>query len=314
MTIRRREFITLAGAAALSGALPPRVRAADSPSAYDFEHFGNARILHLTDTHAQLKPVYFREPSVNLGIGAMRGRPPHLVGRAFLDRFGIKPDTADAYAFTYLEFEKSAARFGKLGGFAHLKTLIDRLRSDAGQGRSLLLDGGDLWQGTGLANTTQGSDMVEAANLLGIEAMTGHWEFTYGEAALRSNLERFKGEFLAQNVFLTEEAAFNDAKAFDAASGRVFKPAIIKELGGHRVAVIGQAVPYVSIAHPKAFTPSWTFGIREEELQKVVDSLRSNDKADAVLLLSHNGMDVDLKLASRVSGIDVILGGHTHDA
>ncbi len=160
----------------------------------------------------------------------------------------------------------------------------------------------------------QGADMVEAANLLGIEAMTGHWEFTYGEAALRSNLERFKGEFLAQNVFLTEEAAFNDAKAFDAASGRVFKPAMIKEIGGHRVAVIGQAFPYVPIAHPKRFTPDWTFGIRDEELQKLVDGLRGNDKVDAVVLLSHNGMDVDLKLASRVRGIDVILGGHTHDA
>ena len=156
--------------------------------------------------------------------------------------------------------------------------------------------------------------MVEAANLLGIEAMTGHWEFTYGEKALRSNLERFKGEFLAQNVFLTEEAAFNDAKAFDPASGRVFKPAMIKEIGGHRVAVIGQAFPYVPIAHPKRFTPDWTFGIRDDELQKLVNTLRNTDKVDAVVLLSHNGMDVDLKLASRVSGIDVILGGHTHDA
>ena len=164
------------------------------------------------------------------------------------------PFNADAYAFTCLDFEKSAARFGKLGGFAHLKTLIDRLRSDVGAGRSLLLDGGDLWQGTGQANTMQGADMVEAANLLGIEAMTGHWEFTYGETALRNNLARFKGEFLAQNVFLTEEAAFNDAKAFDPASRRVFKPATIKELGGHRVAVIGQAFPYVPIAHPKRFT------------------------------------------------------------
>jgi sulfur-oxidizing protein SoxB len=314
MTIRRRDFLTLTGAAALLPGLPRLARGADSPSMYDLERFGNARILHMTDTHAQLLPVYFREPSVNLGIGAMQGRPPHLVGRAFLDRFGIRPDSADAYAFTCLDFEKSAARFGKLGGFAHLKTLIDRLRGDAGSGRALLLDGGDLWQGTGQANAMQGADMVEAANLLGIEAMTGHWEFTYGEAALRSNLARFKGEFLAQNVFLTEEAAFNDAKAFDAASGRVFKPATIKEIGGHRVAVIGQAFPYVPIAHPKRFTPDWTFGIRDDELQKLVDTLRNNDKVDAVVLLSHNGMDVDLKLASRVSGIDVILGGHTHDA
>src|SRR5438445_479557 len=314
MRIGRRDLLKLSGAAALSGTIPRITRAADAPGIYELERFGNARILHLTDTHAQLLPVYFREPSVNLGIGAMQGKPPHLVGRAFLDRFGIRPDSADAYAFTSLEFEKSAVRFGKLGGFAHLKTLIDRLRSDAGSGRSLLLDGGDLWQGTGMANTMQGADMVEAANLLGIEAMTGHWEFTYGEKALRANLERFKGEFLAQNVYLTEEAAFNDAKAFDAASGRVFKPHLIKEIGGYRVAVIGQAFPYVPIAHPKRFTPDWKFGIRDEELQKLVDTHRNTDKVDAVVLLSHNGMDVDLKLASRVTGIDVILGGHTHDA
>jgi sulfur-oxidizing protein SoxB len=314
MSIRRRDFLKATGIVTLAPVLPRLARGADNPGVYDLERFGNARILHMTDTHAQLKPVFFREPSVNLGIGAMQGKPPHLVGRAFLDRFGIKSDSADAYAFTCIDFEKAAARFGRLGGFAHLKTLIDRMRSEAGSGRALLLDGGDLWQGTGQANATQGADMVDAANLLGIEAMTGHWEFTYGEKALRSNLERFKGEFLAQNVFLTEEAAFNDAKAFDPASGRVFKPATIKELGGHKVAVIGQAFPYVPIAHPKRFTPDWTFGIRDDELQKLVDGLRHNDKVDAVVLLSHNGMDVDLKLAGKVSGIDVILGGHTHDA
>src|ERR1700731_1520308 len=255
MPFRRRDFLKFTGAAALAGGLPLIARSADSAGVYDLERFGNARILHITDTHAQLQPIYFREPSVNLGIGAMEGKPPHLFGHAFLERFGIKAASTHAYAFTFLDSEKSAAPFGKLGGFAHLKTLIDRLRSDAGQGRSLLLDGGDLWQGTGLANTMHGADMVEAANLLGVEAMTGHWEFTYGEKALRANLERFKGEFLAQNVFLTEEAAFNDAKAFAPASGRVFKPATIKEVGGYRIAVIGQAFPYVPIAHPKRFTP-----------------------------------------------------------
>src|ERR1700751_1311381 len=166
MTIRRRDFIKFTGAAALAGGLPRLARAADTAGVYDFERFGNARILHMTDTHAQLLPVFFRKPSVNLGIGSMQGKPPHLVGRAFLDRFGIRPDSADAYAFTFLDFEKSAARFGRLGGFAHLKTLVDRLRSEAGGGRSLLLDGGDLWQGTGQAHAMQGAGMVEAANLL----------------------------------------------------------------------------------------------------------------------------------------------------
>ena len=314
MKIRRRDFLRVSGAAVLSGGLLRTTRAADSPSIYDVERFGNARILHMTDTHAQLQPVFFREPSVNIGLGEMAGKPPHLVGKAFLDRFGISPDSADAYAFTSLDFEKSAVRFGKLGGFAHLKTLIDKLRGDVGMRKSLLLDGGDLWQGTGLANSMQGADMVEAANLLGIEAMTGHWEFTYGEQALRKNLQNFKGEFLAQNVFLTEEAKFNDAPAFDPASGRVFKPSVIKQVGGYRVAVIGQAFPYVPVAHPKRFTPDWTFGIRDDELQKLVTHHRDTDKVDCIVLLSHNGMDVDLKLASRVSGIDVILGGHTHDA
>src|SRR5277367_3556610 len=313
MTLNRRDLLKITGATALTGSLPRLARGAEG-GVYDLERFGNARILHMTDTHAQLLPGYFREPSVNLGLDTMAGQPPHLVGRAFLDRFGIKPDSAAAYAFTSLDFEKSAGRFGKLGGFAHLKTLIDRLRNEVGPQRALLLDGGDAWQGTGLANTLRGADMIEAANLLGVEAMTGHWEFTYGEETLRSNLERFKGEFLAQNVFLTDEAAFNGARAFDPASGRVFKPATVKEVGGYRIAVIGQAFPYVPIAHPKRLTPDWTFGIREQELQTLIDSVRSAEKADAVLLLSHNGMDVDLKLASRVSGIDVILGGHTHDA
>ena len=281
---------------------------------YDVGRFGNARILHFTDSHAQLLPVFFREPSVNIGVGAMRGEPPHLVGRSFLEHFGIAPGSRGAHAFTFLDYQEAAQRYGRMGGFAHLKTLVDRLRTEAGPGRSLLLDGGDLMQGSGLARERAGADMVEAANLLGIEAMTGHWEFTYGEEVLRANLKSLKAEFLAQNVFLTEEAAFNDSPAFDAASGRVFKPAAIKEIGDARVAVIGQAFPYVPVAHPKRFTPDWTFGIHEAELQKLVDELRGNQHADVVILLSHNGMDVDRKLASRVSGIDIILGGHTHDA
>ncbi len=309
----RRSFLRWLGVAAGAGAMP-RVAFAADDDLYDIGRFGNVRLLHLTDTHAQLQPVYFREPSVNIGVGAMRGQPPHLVGRAFLDHFDIAPGGRIAHAFTYLDYQDAARRYGRMGGFANLKTLIDRLRAEAGPGNSLLLDGGDVWQGTGQAVARQGGDMVEAANLLGVDAMTGHWEFTYGEAALRANLARFKGEFLAQNVFLTDDAAMSDAKAYDPASGRVFKPASIKEVGGMRVAVIGQAFPYVPIAHPKRFTPDWTFGIREQELQRLVEDLRGAQRADVVILLSHNGMDVDLKLASRCSGIDIILGGHTHDA
>jgi sulfur-oxidizing protein SoxB len=312
--MRRREVLKLLTAAAVSGIVPRIGWAAEADELYDIGKFGNARVLHMTDTHAQLAPVYFREPSVNLGVGPMAGHPPHLVGEAFLKHFGIAPTSRLAHAFTFLDFSEAAHRYGRLGGFAHLKTLIDRLRADAGAGRSLLLDGGDLWQGSGLANIMHGEDMVDAGNLLGIEAMTGHWEFTYGEERLRANLKRFNGEFLAQNVFLTEEAAFDNKPSFDTATGRVFKPATVKEVGGFRIGVVGQALPYVPIAHPKRFVPDWTFGIRETELQKIVDALRQKDKVDAVILLSHNGMDLDLKLASRVTGIDVILGGHTHDA
>jgi len=312
--MRRRDVLKALTAAAIAGVVPRVGRAAEGDELYDVGKFGNVRVLHMTDTHAQLNPVHFREPSVNLGLGAMAGHPPHLVGEAFLKRFGIAPKSRAAHAFTCLDFAEAAHKFGRLAGFTHLKTLIDRLRAEAGAGRSVLLDGGDLMQGSGLANLMHGEDMVDAANLLGVEAMTGHWEFTYGEERLRANLKRFKGEFLAQNVFLTEEAAFNDKPAFDKETGRAFKPATIKEIGGFRIGIIGQAFPYVPIAHPKRFTPDWTFGIRDAEMQKVVDGLRAKDKVDAVILLSHNGMDVDLKLASRVTGIDVVLGGHTHDA
>jgi sulfur-oxidizing protein SoxB len=311
--MRRRDVLRALAAASLSGVVP-RIGLAAADDPYDIGRFGNARVLHMTDSHAQLLPVFFREPSVNIGVGGMAGQPPHLVGQTFLKHFGIEPRSRASYAFTFLDYQEAAHRYGHMGGFAHLKTLIDRLRSEAGAGNSVLLDGGDLWQGSGLADAMQGADMVEVGNLLGIEAMTGHWEFTYGEKVVRQNLDRFKGEFLAQNVFLTDEAAFNNVAAFDSASGRVFKPATIKELNGHRIGIIGQAMPYVPIAHPKRFTPDWTFGIRDAELQKVVDGLRQQDKVDAVILLSHNGMDVDLKLANRVTGIDVILGGHTHDA
>jgi sulfur-oxidizing protein SoxB len=311
--MHRRRFLRALVAAASAGILP-RVGIGADDDVYDIGRFGNVRVLHITDTHAQLAPVHYREPSVNIGVGAMGGRPPHLVGRAFLDHFAIAPGSRGSYAFTFLDYQEAAQRYGRMGGFARLKTLIDRLRLDAGPGNSLLLDGGDAWQGSGLSQALTGADMVEAANLLGVEAMTGHWEFTYGEKILRRNLARFKGEFLAQNIFLTQDAVFNDAPAFDPASGRVFKPAIIKDVSGRRIGVIGQAFPYVPVAHPKRFVPDWTFGLREAELQKLVTRLREGDGVDAVLLLSHNGMDADLRLASRMAGIDLILGGHTHDA
>lgn len=313
MRLRRRHLLRGLTAGLLAGALPPVPLALADEDIYALGKRGNVRIIHQTDTHATFQPVYFREPSVNIGVGAASGRPPHLVGQAFLDHFHIKPGSAAAYATTCLDFAEAAHRYGMLGGFAHARTLIDRLREEAGAGASLLLDGGDLWQGSWAAQSTNGMAMVELSNLLGIDAMTSHWEMTYGEKQFRANLAAFKGTYLAQNVFLTDDAAFNGAPAFDSKTGRVFQPYLIRELGGRRVAVIGQSFPYQPIAHPQRFVADWTFGIREPELQKVVDEARGSGRADAVILLSHNGMDVDLKLAGRVRGIDVILGGHTHD-
>ncbi len=314
MNPSRRDTLRLLTACALYGVVPPIGLAQAREDPYDIGRFGNVRIIHQTDTHAQTRPVYYREPAANIGVGVAKGRPPHLVGRAFLEHFHVAPASARAYAFTCLDFAEAAHRYGALGGFAHIKSLADRLRSEAGPTNTLHVDGGDMWQGSGMANLTHGVDMVELSNLLGVEAMAPHWELTYGEKQVRANIASFKGDFIAQNVFLTDVAAFNGAEAFDPATGRVFRPYVMKLLGGRRIALVGQAFPYQPIAHPQRFVPDWTFGIRDTELQTLVDGIRTRERPDAVLLLSHNGMDVDLKLASRVQGIDVILGGHTHDA
>lgn len=313
MAINRREFLQYMSVASASGVLAPAsAHAARSSDMYAAPAFGNARILHMTDCHAQLNPVNFREPSINLGIGNAHGKPPHLVGNNLLDAFSLT-DPRLQHAFTYLNFSEAAQRYGKMGGFAHLKTLIDQQRAEVGDSRSILLDGGDTWQGSGTSLWTRGRDMLGAANLLGVDAMTGHWEFTYPEEEIRQLVDSFDGEFLAQNVIVSEEALFDDAIAYDEDTGHAFKPYTIKTVGGARIAVIGQAFPYTPIANPQRFIPNWSFGIRDQEMQALVDDIRGNEKPDAVIVLSHNGMDVDLKMASVVTGIDAIFGGHTHD-
>ncbi len=311
--MHRRDFLWLLSCAGSAGLVPGCLRGTVRGDPYEASPFGNVRLLHFTDCHAQLLPIYFREPNVNIGIADAAGRPPHLVGRHLLDHIGAAAGSSDAHAFTYLDFAAAAEQFGKVGGFAHLKTLIDRQRDAVGDGNSLLLDGGDTWQGSATALWTRGRDMVYASNLLGVDIMTGHWEFTYRDDEVLQNIERFNGEFIAQNVRVTEDALFDGADAYDEDSGHAFKPYTIREVGGHRVAVIGQAFPYTPIANPRRFIPDWTFGIRDDDMQELVDHIRENEKVDAVIVLSHNGMDVDVKMASRVSGVDAILGGHTHD-
>jgi sulfur-oxidizing protein SoxB len=312
----RREFIRLVSigaGAALSGACAGR-RKTDAEAIYDAPVFGNVRLLHMTDCHAQLLPVYFREPNVNIGLHGAYDRLPHLVGEAVLERTGLPSNGILAHAFTHLDFSEAALRYGKVGGFAHLRTLVRRLRAEYSEGGSLLLDGGDTWQGSGTAFWTRGRDMVGACNLLGVDVMTGHWEFTYRDVEVLENIAAFEGEFIAQNIRVSEDALFDGAVAFDEDSGHAFKPYTLREVGGRQIAIIGQAFPYTPIANPSRFIPDWTFGIRASDLQELVDRVRSEESPDAIVLLSHNGMDVDLKLASEVSGIDIILGGHTHDA
>jgi sulfur-oxidizing protein SoxB len=312
--LNRREFIELLMQGAVAGGIAGygSSAAAAEKSFYDFAPSGSARLLHMTDTHAQLLPIHFREPNVNMGIGAAKGRVPHLVGRNLLAAIG---DTSPqmAHALTYLDFTEASEKYGRVGGFAHLSTLVKKMRGEVADGASLLLDGGDTWQGSGTALWTRGRDMVGATNKLGVDVMTGHWEFTYLEKEILANAAEFNGEFVSQNTLATEEALFDGVPVYDEDTGHVFKPYTMKVLNGRRVAVVGQAFPYTPIANPKRFIPNWTFGIREAELSELVANIRANESPDAVVLLSHNGMDVDLKLASRVSGIDFILGGHTHD-
>jgi len=291
--VDRREFLQVLAFGISSGVF--RNTRANDP--YDLPRFGNVHLLHFTDCHAQLLPCYFREPDTNLGVGAAAGQPPHLTGEALLKHFRIKPGSSDAHAFTCLDFTHAARVYGKVGGFAHLATLIKRLK--AGRPGALLLDGGDIWQGSATALWTRGEDMMAASRLLGVDLMTGHWDFTLGaERVLRYSKQQ--GNFIAQNVLTND---FEDA---------VFPAYAMREMNGVPVAIIGQAYPYTPIANPRYYVPDWSFGIRETRLQQIVDEARAKG-AQAVALLSHNGMDIDLKLAGRVRGIDAILGGHTHD-
>jgi S-sulfosulfanyl-L-cysteine sulfohydrolase len=305
MNLSKREFLQVLGAGTVAGMGLGRWAQADAATAsealYDVPRFGNVSFLHMTDCHAQLKPIYFREPNVNLGIGTMSGNLPHLVGEHLLKFAKVPAGSADAHALTCLDFEQAAQRYGKVGGFAHLATLVKRLR--ASRPGALLLDGGDTWQGSATSLWTKGQDMVDACKLLGVDIMTGHWEFTYGMDRVKEIVDKElagRTEFLAQNVKTTD---FGDP---------VFKPYTIRTMNGVPCAIIGQAFPYTPIANPRYMVADWEFGIQDQNMQKMVDEVRAKG-AKVVVVLSHNGMDVDLKMATRVSGIDAIMGGHTHD-
>ena len=303
----RREFLQFAAVSAgVFAAYPSFVTAAarqklTQDDLLSFDAKGQVTLLHLTDIHGQLKPVYFRPPSENYGVGNFEGIPPHLVGANFLRHFGIEPGSALAYAHTMVDYESLARSYGRLGGLDRTATLIKAIRAERGDGNVLLLDGGDTWQGSYTSLKTQGADMVSAMKLLKPDAMVGHWEFTFGKDRVEELIEEMGYPFLGGNVFDTEW------------DEQVFESTAFFERGGVNVAVIGQHFPYTPIANPRHMVEGWSFGIRPDKIQANVDAAREAG-AEIIVLLSHNGFDVDQKIAATVTGIDVILTGHTHDA
>ncbi|HEY4170542.1 MAG TPA: thiosulfohydrolase SoxB [Reyranella sp.] len=302
MSLGRRALLQAAAAvAALGGDAFAQHRQPTQKDLLAFKATGQVTLLNFTDLHAQLMPVYFREPSANIGVGADRGLPPHIVGEKLLAAYKVGRNTVDAYALACSDFEDLARTYGRLGGIDRLSTLIKAIRAERGSDKVLLLDGGDTWQGSYSALQSKGADMVKIVNALKPDAMTGHWEFTYGQQRVQELIKQLEFPFLAGNV---KDTTWGDP---------VFQPSAVFERGGLRIGVIGQAFPYTPIANPRYLIPDWEFGIDEDKIAANVEKLH-NDKVDLIVLLSHNGFDVDRKLASRVKGIDVILTGHTHDA
>ncbi len=271
-----------------------------------FEPKGKATILHICDMHAHIKPLYWREPSTLISAPNLVGTPGFICGQTFEDFYGIEPGSLDEYFDTYLNFETLAKKFGKMGGIAHMKTMIDHVKKERGAENVLLLDSGDTWQGTAVALKTKGEAIVDAQNYLGVDVMVGHWEFTYGKERVKELIGMLKGEFISQNVV-------NDDPFSDDFEELVFPPYTIKEIGGAKIGIIGQSFPFTSTANPKKFTKGWSFGLRHETLQEYIDELRKEKKVDCVVVLSHDGFSVDQELAKKVKGVDFILSGHTHD-
>ena len=266
-----------------------------------FDTYGNVSLIHITDIHGQLKPIYFREPEINLGVGDATGQVPHITGAQFRNMYGINDGSPSHYALTHNDFSALAKEYGRLGGLDRVATVIKSIRADRPD--AILLDGGDTWHGSYTCHHTQGQDMVNVMNALRTEAMTFHWEFTLGSERVHEIIDTLPFPALGQNIF---DAEWDEPAEY-------FKPYTFFERGGSKIAVIGQAFPYMPIANPGWMFPEYSFGIRDENMQAMVDEVRGLG-ADLVVVLSHNGFDVDKKMASIVTGIDLILSGHTHDA
>ncbi len=313
MDLSRRDFFQIA--AALGLGLPAAASAASTTKRadevtlkdiYDFKARGNVTLLHICDMHAHIKPLYWREPSTLISAPNLTGTPGFLCGESFLNYYGMKGKTLDAYFDTYMNFDALAHKFGKMGGISHMKTLINHIKKERGADNVLLLDSGDTWQGTGVALKTQGEAIVDAQNYLGVDVMVGHWEFTYGKQRVKELIEKLNAKFISQNII-------GDDSFADDFEELIFEPYTVMERGGAKIGIIGQSFPFTSTANPKEFTQGWSFGLRLDTLQQYVDKLRKEEKVDCVVVLSHDGFSVDQEVARQVKGIDFILSGHTHD-
>ncbi|MBD3796507.1 MAG: thiosulfohydrolase SoxB [Campylobacterales bacterium] len=312
MDVSRRDFMHIAAIFGLSAAAAGCASTLKTPAQislkdiYDFKAKGNVTLLHMCDLHAHLKPLYWREPSTLISAPNLVGTPGFLCGEAFSKHYGLEPSSLDAYFDTCIDFEALAKKFGRMGGVAHMKTYLDRVRSERGNENVLFLDSGDTWQGTGVALKTDGEAIVKAQNYLGVDVMVGHWEFTYGKEQVKKLIEQLDAKFISQNII-------GDDPFSDEYEELIFEPYTIEERGGAKIGIIGQSFPFTSTANPKEFTQGWSFGLRLDTLQEYVDELRNEHKVDCVVVLSHDGFSVDQEVARKVHGIDFILSGHTHD-
>ena len=318
MDINRRDFLQIAMALGLIGtvgggtnlfageAAKEKIKNLTFSDIVDFEAKGKATILHICDLHAHIKPLYWREPSTLISAKNLVGTPGFICGDSFMEHYGIKAGSLDQYFDTHNDFSELAKKFGKMGGIAHMKPIIDHVKKERGEKNVILLDSGDTWQGTAVALKTDGEAIVNAQNYLGVDVMVGHWEFTYGKERVMELIEKLDGKFISQNVL--DNDPFSDT--FEES---VFEPYTIQEIGGAKIGIIGQSFPFTSTANPKRFTENWSFALRHESLQEHVDHLRKKEKVDCIVVLSHDGFSVDQELAKKVKGVDFILSGHTHD-
>ncbi len=261
---------------------------------------GNVTILHTTDLHGHLKPLYFAEPPNLIPPKGLAGTPGYLAGDDFSKYYKLLPETPEAYVYNGSNFVKLAKTYGRTGGAGKIAWIMKRIVEERGRKNVLILDGGDTWVTSAIGLLTEGDAIIDWMNYVGYDVMVFHWEFTLGKDKVFEKIKKLKAEAISYNIV-------------DEFEEPVLKPYTIKEVGGAKVGIIGSSFPYIPQAHPRSLSEGLSFGVRIEDLKKYVSELKNKHKVDLVVLLSHDGLPLDIALARDVPGIDVIFTGHTHD-